>query len=153
MLQGTRSVCVLFCVCVCVCAHLPLPEGMAVQVLAHIRGYADAAQEPQNFPTSPALVVPAALAKAQMQQSDIDFWEINQAFSVVDLVNQQLLGLDPSRYAACWGLGPTHLPQLLISYLRRSCPLVCPLVCPSASQQNCPMVSVISQKGCHYPFR
>ena len=71
---------------------------MAAQVLAHIRGYADAAQEPQDFPTSPALAVPAALARAQMPQSDVDYWELNQAFSVVDVVNQQLLGLDPSRW-------------------------------------------------------
>ncbi|KAL3141015.1 Acetyl-CoA acetyltransferase, cytosolic [Trebouxia sp. C0010 RCD-2024] len=70
---------------------------LGLRVLAHIRGYADAAQEPQLFPTSPALAVPAALARAQMQQSEVDYWEINQAFSVVDLVNQQLLGLDPSR--------------------------------------------------------
>lgn len=38
-----------------------------------------------------------ALARAGLQQGDIDYWEINQAFSVVDLVNQQLLGLDPDR--------------------------------------------------------
>ena len=69
-----------------------------VQVLAHIRGYADAAQEPQHYPTSPALAVPIALARACMQQCEVDYWEINQAFSVVDLANQQLLGLDPSRY-------------------------------------------------------
>ncbi len=77
----------------------PLQQALilAMQVLAHIRGYGDAAQEPQQFPTSPALAVPVALAKAQMQQSEVDYWEINQAFSVVDLVNQQLLGLDPSR--------------------------------------------------------
>ena len=68
-----------------------------MQVLAHIRGYADSEQEPQQFPTSPALAVPLALAKAHMQQSQVDYWEINQAFSVVDLVNQQILGLDPSR--------------------------------------------------------
>ena len=70
---------------------------LAFQVLAHIRGYADAAQEPQDFATSPALAVPIALARARMQQQDVDYWEINQAFSVVDLVNQQLLGLNPDR--------------------------------------------------------
>ncbi len=70
---------------------------LVVQVLAHIRGYADAAQEPQDFATSPALAVPIALARARMQQQDVDYWEINQAFSVVDLVNQQLLGLNPDR--------------------------------------------------------
>jgi hypothetical protein len=41
--------------------------------------------------------VPKALSRAGLAQSDIDFWEINQAFSVVDLVNQQLLGLQPER--------------------------------------------------------
>ena len=70
---------------------------LVVQVLAHIRGYADAAQEPQDFVTSPALAVPIALARARMHQQDVDYWEINQAFSVVDLVNQQLLGLNLDR--------------------------------------------------------
>lgn len=70
---------------------------LGLRVLAHIRGYGEAAQEPQQFPTSPALAVPIALARAQMQQSEVDYWEINQAFSVVDLVNQKLLGVDPSR--------------------------------------------------------
>ncbi|KAA6426142.1 MAG: putative acetyl- cytosolic 2-like [Trebouxia sp. A1-2] len=70
---------------------------LGLRVLAHIRGYADAAQEPQDFSTSPALAVPIALARARMQQQDVDYWEINQAFSVVDLVNQQLLGLSPDR--------------------------------------------------------
>ena len=69
----------------------------AMQVLAHVRGYADAEQEPRLFPTRPALAVPEALAKANMQQRQVDYWEINQAFSVVDLVNQQLLELDPGR--------------------------------------------------------
>ena len=87
------------CPSVCLSVHAFSP-ALAVQVLAHIRGYADAAQEPQHFSTSPALAVPAALARAKMQQSDIDYWEINQAFSVVDLVNQQLLALDPSRCAS-----------------------------------------------------
>ena len=68
-----------------------------LQVLAHIRGYADAEQEPLHFPTSPSLAVPLALSRAQMPQAEVDFWEINQAFSVVDLVNQQILGLDAAR--------------------------------------------------------
>lgn len=51
-----------------------------------------------QFPTSPSLAVPLALSRAQMPQGEVDFWEINQAFSVVDLVNQHLLGLDPARY-------------------------------------------------------
>lgn len=72
-------------------------HDITVQVLAHIRGYADAEQDPMQFPSSPSLAVPLALSRAQMPQSEVDFWEINQAFSVVDLLNQQLLGLDPAR--------------------------------------------------------
>lgn len=98
-MRASLVVCVQAQFHVCGCVRVRLPTGMGVQVLAHIRGYADAAQDPQLFPTSPALAAPAALARAQMKQSEVDYWEINQAFSVVDLVNQQLLGLDPSRCA------------------------------------------------------
>lgn len=54
-------------------------------------------------PAAPAAAAPKALARAGLQQSDIDYWEINQAFSVVDLVNQKLLGLDPGRVNAHGG--------------------------------------------------
>jgi acetyl-CoA C-acetyltransferase len=47
--------------------------------------------------TAPAAATPKALQRAGLQQSDVDYWEINQAFSVVDLVNQKLLGLQPDR--------------------------------------------------------
>jgi hypothetical protein len=46
---------------------------------------------------APAAAAPKALKRAGLQQQDIDYWEINQAFSVVDLVNQKLLGLQPDR--------------------------------------------------------
>eukprot|EP00877_Chromochloris_zofingiensis_P000052 jgi/Chrzof1/10047/Cz04g25080.t1_ATO2A[v5.2] len=72
-------------------------------VQAVIRGYGDANQDPQWFTTAPAAAVPKALARAGLQQGDIDYWEINQAFSVVDLVNQQLLGLDPDRVSVHGG--------------------------------------------------
>lgn len=72
------------------------------QVLAHIRGMADAAQEAHKFPTSPALAIPKALKNAQLPQSAVDYWEINEAFSVVDLANCRILGLDPNRcYSPC----------------------------------------------------
>jgi acetyl-CoA C-acetyltransferase len=48
-------------------------------------------------PAAPAAATPKALQRAGLQQSDVDYWEINQAFSVVDLVNQKLLGLQPDR--------------------------------------------------------
>jgi acetyl-CoA acetyltransferase len=50
-----------------------------------------------SCPAAPAAATPKALRRAGLQQSDIDFWEINQAFSVVDLVNQKLLGLQSDR--------------------------------------------------------
>ena len=49
------------------------------------------------FTTAPAKAVPKALAKANLNTEDIDFWELNQAFSVVGLVNTKLLGLNPSK--------------------------------------------------------
>ncbi len=66
-------------------------------VLGCIRGMADAAQDPVLFPTTPTLAVNKLLEQAGITVSDVDYWEINEAFSVVDLVNQQLLGLDPSK--------------------------------------------------------
>ena len=60
-------------------------------------GYADAAQAPKEFTTAPALAIPKALAAAGVVPSQVDCYEINEAFSVVDLVNQRLLQLDPDR--------------------------------------------------------
>ncbi|WIA29054.1 hypothetical protein OEZ86_011566 [Tetradesmus obliquus] len=83
------------------CALVLLSAAKAAElgcpVLAVLRGYGDANQDPEWFTTAPAAVTPKALARAGLSQADIDFWEINQAFSVVDLVNQRLLGLSNSR--------------------------------------------------------
>ena len=69
----------------------------SLQVLGRIRGYADAAQEPRHFTTAPALAIPKALVAAGLSQSQIDFYEINEAFSVVDIINRRLLNLDSQR--------------------------------------------------------
>lgn len=61
--------------------------------LARIRGYADAAQEPKWFTTAPAKALPLALGKAGLKLEDIDYFEFNEAFSVVGLANIKLLGL------------------------------------------------------------
>ena len=66
-------------------------------MLARIRGYGDAEQEPDRFPTAPAAAIPKALKAAGVSLSDIEYFEINEAFSVVDLVNRKLLGLNPDR--------------------------------------------------------
>eukprot|EP01100_Stratorugosa_tubuloviscum_P015433 TRINITY_DN8908_c0_g1_i1.p1 TRINITY_DN8908_c0_g1~~TRINITY_DN8908_c0_g1_i1.p1 ORF type:complete len:398 (-),score=242.65 TRINITY_DN8908_c0_g1_i1:79-1272(-) len=64
-----------------------------VKPLARIIGFADAEQEPIDFPTAPAAAVPKALGMAGVKSSEIDLHEINEAFSVVVLANMKLLGL------------------------------------------------------------
>lgn len=72
-------------------------EELGLKPLAKIISYADAAQEPENFTTAPAKALPIALKKAGLQLSDIDFFEFNEAFSVVGLANNKILGLDTSK--------------------------------------------------------
>ncbi len=69
-------------------------KAMGLKPLATIVSYADAAQEPKWFTTAPAKALPKALDKAGLQLSDVDFFEFNEAFSVVGLANAQILGLD-----------------------------------------------------------
>ena len=64
--------------------------------LAKIRSYADAAQEPEWFTTAPAKALPIALGKAGLSASDVDYYELNEAFSVVGLANMKILDLDAS---------------------------------------------------------
>ncbi len=66
---------------------------LGLKVLASIKGFADAAQEPKWFTTSPAKALPKAIAKAGITQDDIDYFEFNEAFAVVGLANMKLLGL------------------------------------------------------------
>ncbi|PVX44330.1 acetyl-CoA C-acetyltransferase [Flavobacterium sp. 103] len=68
--------------------------SLGLKPLAYIRGYADAAQEPKWFTTSPAKALPKALAKANLTLDEIDYFEFNEAFSVVGLANSKILGLD-----------------------------------------------------------
>ncbi|GLU20623.1 hypothetical protein SLE2022_368130 [Rubroshorea leprosula] len=70
---------------------------LGLQVIAKIRGFADAAQAPELFPTAPALAIPKAISNAGLETSQIDYYEINEAFSVVALANQKLLGLNPEK--------------------------------------------------------
>ena len=65
--------------------------------LAIIRGYADASQEPEWFTTTPAKAIPKALKKANIKADQVDYYELNEAFSVVGLVNIKLLNLDPEK--------------------------------------------------------
>lgn len=72
-------------------------KELGIKPLAVIRSYADAAQEPEWFTTAPAKAMPKAFAKAGLSKDDIDFFEINEAFSVVSLANMQILELDADK--------------------------------------------------------
>jgi acetyl-CoA C-acetyltransferase len=72
------------------------------KVLARIRGWGYHAQAPEWFTTAPAPAIQAACKKAGLEPKAVDLWEINEAFSVVSLANNQLLGLDPARVNV-WG--------------------------------------------------
>ena len=72
-------------------------EALGLTPLAKIVSYADAAHAPEWFTTAPSKALPVALDKAGLQNSDIDFWELNEAFSVVGIANNRALGLDESK--------------------------------------------------------
>lgn len=65
--------------------------------LAKIRGFADAAQEPIWFTTSPSLAIPKAMKHAGVDKEDVDYYEVNEAFSAVALANNEKLGLDNNK--------------------------------------------------------
>lgn len=68
-------------------------KALGIKPLAYIKGFADAAQEPKWFTTAPAKALPKALAKAGVDMNNVDFFEFNEAFSVVGLANQKILDL------------------------------------------------------------
>ncbi|XP_048548436.1 acetyl-CoA acetyltransferase, cytosolic 1-like isoform X1 [Triticum urartu] len=68
-------------------------QELGLQVLARIKGFADAAQAPELFTTTPALAIPKALSNASLESSSVDFYEINEAFAAVALANQKILGI------------------------------------------------------------
>lgn len=72
-------------------------EKHGLKPIAKIVSYADAAIAPEWFTMAPSKAVPRALEKAGLSTSDIDFWELNEAFSVVGIANTKELGLDPSK--------------------------------------------------------
>jgi acetyl-CoA C-acetyltransferase len=72
-------------------------KELGLKPLAKIIAFADAAHAPEWFTTAPALAVPKALKWAGVDIKDVDFFELNEAFSVVGLVNTQLLGIDANK--------------------------------------------------------
>jgi acetyl-CoA C-acetyltransferase len=72
-------------------------EKLGLKPLAKILSYADAEQAPEWFTTSPAKAMPRAVEKAGLKMTDIDYFEINEAFSVVSIANNRLMSLDPAK--------------------------------------------------------
>ncbi|PKS12785.1 hypothetical protein jhhlp_000996 [Lomentospora prolificans] len=72
-------------------------KELGVKPIAKILGWADAAREPERFTTAPALAIPKAIKHAGITEKDVDFYEINEAFSVVALANMKILGLDAEK--------------------------------------------------------
>lgn len=72
-------------------------EELGLKPIAKIVSYADAEQAPEWFTTTPALAVPKAVDKAGLQMTDIDYWELNEAFAVVGIENSKRMKLDPAK--------------------------------------------------------
>ena len=72
-------------------------EELNIEPMAVINGYADASHEPEWFTTAPAKAIPKALTKAGVSKNEVDFYELNEAFSVVGLANIKLLDLNPEK--------------------------------------------------------
>lgn len=70
---------------------------LGLKPIAKIIGYADAEQAPEWFTTTPALAVPKAVSKAGLTMDEIDYWELNEAFSVVGIENSRRMKLDPAK--------------------------------------------------------
>ncbi len=71
--------------------------ALGLKPIAKILSYADAEQAPEWFTTTPSIAVPKAVAKANLSMTDIDYWELNEAFAVVGIENSKRMNLDPAK--------------------------------------------------------
>lgn len=108
-------------------------EALGLKPIARILGYGDAEQAPDDFTTTPALAIPIALKKAGLALSQIDFVEINEAFSNVAMANMQLLNLDHSKVNVFGGAVSLGHP-----------------VGTSGARIICTLLSVLKHKGGKY---
>src|SRR5699024_10387509 len=69
-------------------------KELGLEILATVVSYADAAQEPKKFTTTPAMAVEKAISAANIDKDDVEYFELNEAFSVVGLANMKILGID-----------------------------------------------------------
>jgi acetyl-CoA C-acetyltransferase len=72
-------------------------DALGLKPIAKILSYADAEQAPEWFTTTPSLAVPKAVSKAGLKMEDIEYWELNEAFSVVGIENTKRMKLDPAK--------------------------------------------------------
>jgi acetyl-CoA C-acetyltransferase len=72
-------------------------EELGLKPIARIVSYADAEQAPEWFTTTPSIAIPRAVAKAGLKMTDIDYWELNEAFAVVGIENSRRMKLDPAK--------------------------------------------------------
>ncbi|WP_340153909.1 acetyl-CoA C-acyltransferase [uncultured Marivirga sp.] len=72
-------------------------DALGIKPIAKIRGFGDAAQDPLWFTTAPSLAIPIAMKRAGLSKEEVDFYEINEAFSAVAIANNMELGLDPEK--------------------------------------------------------
>jgi acetyl-CoA C-acetyltransferase len=70
---------------------------LGLKPIGRIKGYADAEQAPEWFTTTPSVAVPKAVQKAGLTMTDIDYWELNEAFAVVGIENSRRMKLDPAK--------------------------------------------------------
>ena len=110
--------------------------SLGLKPLALIRSYADAEQAPVDFSTSPSLALPKAYARAGISQSNVDLFEINEAFSAVALANMQILGISHAQINISGGCcsWPSHR-LLRLSYIGDPC-----------AQSHSNLVSVLQYK-------
>lgn len=78
-------------------------KELGIKPIARILSYADAEQAPEWFTTTPSIAVPKAVAKAGLKMEQIDYWELNEAFSVVGIENTRRMKLDPAKVNAHGG--------------------------------------------------
>jgi len=72
-------------------------DSLGLKPIAKILSYADAEQEPESFTTTPSIAVPKAVKRAGLEMKDVDYIELNEAFSVVGIVNTRMMELDPAK--------------------------------------------------------
>ncbi|HTH56338.1 MAG TPA: acetyl-CoA C-acyltransferase, partial [Cyclobacteriaceae bacterium] len=72
-------------------------KELGLTPIAKIRGFADAAQDPMWFTTTPSIAIPKAMKMAGVEKKDVGYYEINEAFSAVAIANNMKLGLDPEK--------------------------------------------------------